>query len=95
MSVISDMAVRAQAAAAQLRTASREQRALALSLMSDKLLACREQVIAANMEDLQSAGELTPAFQKRLRVDDKVFDYMVKRLKEAAALPDPVGEILE
>ena len=95
MSVISDMAVRAQAAAARLRTASKEQRALALQLMSEKLLACRDQVIAANLEDLQNAGELTPAFQKRLRVDDKVFDYMVKRLNEAAALPDPVGEILE
>ena len=28
-------------------------------------------------------------------VTDKIFDYMVKRLKEAAALPDPVGRVLE
>ena len=26
---------------------------------------------------------------------EKIFDYMVNRLKEAAALPDPVGNVLE
>ncbi len=95
MSDIVLMAQNARIAARKLRTADPACRADALMRMADKLIACRDAVLQANAEDLASAGELTPAFRKRLTVDDKVFDYMVKRLQKAAALPDPVGNVLE
>ena len=95
MSIIQDMARRAKAAAQILRTVPQACRADALNRMADKLIACREAVLQANAADLAEAKELSAAFQKRLRVDDKVFNYMVKRLQEAAALPDPVGRVLE
>lgn len=51
--------------------------------------------MAANAADIAAAPGLSEAFKKRLQVTEKIFDYMVKRLQEAAALPDPVGKILE
>ena len=95
MSTIENMAIRAELAAQKLRCSTPEMRAGALEFMAEELIRCRTEVIEANAADIAAAGELTPAFKKRLTVDGKVFDYMVKRLREAAALPDPVGRILE
>ena len=86
------LAQRSADAARKLRSVSPECRAKALELMAGKLIACKSELLASNIAD---AGDITPAFKKRLTVDEKVFDYMVKRLKEAAALPDPAGAILE
>ena len=63
--------------------------------MGEKLISCKAELLAANAADLAEAGDISAAFKKRLTVDEKVFDYMVKRLQEAAALPDPVGAVLE
>lgn len=92
---VKEIAQRARNAAALLRSVSPECRADALNRMSAKLMECREAVLNANAEDMASAQSLSEAFRKRLRVDDKVFQYMTKRLREAAGLPDPVGRILE
>ena len=95
MTSVEELARRAKDAAMLLRTAQPELRADALRKMSDRLAECREELLAANAADLAEAAQLSPAFQKRLRVDEKVFEYMVRRLREAAALPDPVGRVLE
>ena len=65
--------------------------------MADCLISCKDELYEANRQDMEAgrAAGLSEAFQKRLAVTDKIFDYMVKRLREAAALPDPVGRVLE
>ena len=95
MSFVEEIARKAQFASRQLRTLSGECRAAALNAMAAKLIACKSELMAANAADLAAAPELTEAFKKRLAVSEKIFSYMVKRLQEAAALPDPVGKILE
>lgn len=95
MGVVENMARKAKEAARILRSCPPEARAKALNNMADRLIGCKADVLEANAADIAAAGELTPAFKKRLTVDEKVFDYMVKRLREAAALPDPVGRVLE
>ena len=95
MTAIEKLAYNARNASHILRTLPPECRADALNHMAGKLQECRQEVLAANAADLAEASGLSPAFQKRLKVDDKVFAYMVKRLQEAAALPDPVGRIIE
>ena len=95
MGIVENMAIRAREASRLLRCCSPESRAKALNSMADKLIECKQQVLDANASDIAAAGELTPAFKKRLTVDEKVFKYMVKRLQEAAALPDPVGRVLD
>ncbi len=89
------MAVDARVAKRALAAASGQARQDALNRMADKLLAVKDALFAANAEDLAAAPELSPAFRKRLEVTEKVFAYMLNRLREAAALPDPVGRILE
>ena len=95
MSTIEEMCGRAKAAYQVLKNLSGKCRAEALDRMAGKVLARREAIFAANAADLAAAPELTPAFRKRLQITDKVFDYIVNRLREAAALPDPVGRVLE
>ena len=89
------MAVRARTASRQLKAVSGKCRADALKLMAGKLISCKEELMAANAADLAAAPGLTEAFRKRLQITEKIFKYMVDRLQEAAALPDPVGRVLE
>ena len=94
---IEQIARRGKDAARVLAAASGTARAKALNAMADCLIDCKAELYEANRRDLEAgrAAGLSEAFQKRLAVTDKIFDYMVKRLKEAAALPDPVGRVLE
>lgn len=92
---VAELAARAKAASQVLKTVSGARRADALNRMAGKLLEYKEAVLAANAEDLAAAPDLTEAFQKRLKITEKIFKYMLNRLEEAAALPDPVGRILE
>ena len=91
---IIDIARRAREAAGQLKCATGEQRADALRRMAQELIACRTELLEANAADLKANCGLSDAFKKRLTITDKVFDYMLNRLREAAALPDPVGRVL-
>ena len=95
MSDVKALAQRAKEAARMLKQVSGRSRAEALNRMADKLLACKEEVMAANAADLAAAPGLTDAFRKRLAITEKIFKYMLNRLQEAAALPDPVGAVLE
>ena len=95
MTPIEELACRARAAASTLRFLPGSRRADALARMAAKVLACRDELFAANAADLAAAPGLSEAFRKRLRVTEKIFDYIVNRLREAAALPDPVGRVLE
>ena len=92
---IQEMARRAAAASQILKTVSGARRADALNRMAGALIGVKDQVMAANAEDLKAAPDLSEPMKKRLRITDKIFDYMVNRLREAAALPDPVGRVLE
>ena len=74
MNSIEMMARRAKSAARMLRSAPVASRAEALKLMADELVARRQEVLEANAADIAAAGELTPAFKKRLTVDEKVFN---------------------
>ncbi|MFA5206739.1 MAG: glutamate-5-semialdehyde dehydrogenase, partial [Lentisphaeria bacterium] len=65
--------------------------------MPAALDAVRAELAAANAADVAAAREagLAGPLLKRLEVTDKVFRYLRDRLAEAAALPDPVGRVLE
>ena len=97
MSNIEQMAKDARKAARLLAAASGTARAKAIGAMADKLTLAKDELFAANALDIAAAREagVADAFLKRLEVNDKIFGYMVRRLQEAAALPDPVGRVLE
>ena len=89
------MAQAAKQSLSTLAAASGKVRQTALNRMAEKLLEVKAELFDANAEDLVAAPGLSPSFQKRLQVTEKIFDYMLNRLREAAALPDPVGRVLE
>lgn len=95
MANIREIAERAKAASLALRSLPGEKRAAALNCMAEKLLEVKDELLLANAEDIASAGDLPEAFVHRLRITEKVFKYMLNRLREAAALPDPVGRVLQ
>lgn len=86
-----------------LRAASRGLRSLptakknsALLLLADSLGANAEALLLANKEDLERLPATTaPAFRDRLTLNSQRLSQMAESLRQVAALPDPVGEIVE
>lgn len=88
---------RAKMAAADLAVATGAQKRDFL-LQAAKLLRQRDDVLReANELDLQAAPQfgLTDAQVDRLRLTPKVIESMAVGLEEVAALPEPIGEIIE
>ncbi|SFI28469.1 glutamate-5-semialdehyde dehydrogenase [Jannaschia pohangensis] len=91
-----DMGRAARTAAAELASASADQKTTALTLAADALLAARDEVLAANAKDMAYGRDkgLTDAMMDRLRLDQGRIDDIVQSLRAIAAQPDPVGAVL-
>src|SRR5206468_9741590 len=91
-----DVARRARTAATQLAPMTRAAKDAALLAMADALVAESAAVLAANREDLDRGreGGLSEAILDRLALDEKRIGAMADGLRQVAALPDPVGEVL-
>ena len=94
--ILLEQGKRAKKASRLLATASTTVKNRALYAMADALEANKEEIIAANTVDLQNGRNigLTPALLERLSLDEKRVADMAQGLREIAALPDPVGEVL-
>jgi glutamate-5-semialdehyde dehydrogenase len=90
------VAERARAAANDLALLTRGQKDSALRAMADALVAATPEVLAANAEDVSAAEAAgTPtAIIDRLRLDASRVAGMADGLRDVAALPDPVGEVV-
>jgi len=87
----------AREAAQILASLSAEIKNKVLAAMADELESRKDLIIAANRQDL-TAGEqagLSTALLDRLELNDRRISAMAQGLRELAALPDPVGEIVE
>jgi glutamate-5-semialdehyde dehydrogenase len=94
---IAELARNARQAAQKMAAETGAKRQRALELMAAELEAAKPHVMAANRADIvtATAAGLDGPLLKRLEVTDKVFAYMLDRLREVAVLPDPVGRVLE
>jgi glutamate-5-semialdehyde dehydrogenase len=92
-----ELAERARTASRALLASSSEQRARALRLYADELESRQvaAAVAAANEADLRSAAGENAAFVDRLRIDEKRLAGLARAVRDVAALPDPVGEVVE
>lgn len=90
--------------ARQAREASRQVARLGTRQKNDCLLAMAEALerekkalLAANAKDMETAANsgLSAAMLDRLRLDEKRIAAMAQGLREVAALPDPVGRVLD
>lgn len=96
-SAIETMARRARAAALKLSQLSPGEKDRILRSMANGLRAAAPAILAANERDLGIAREkgLGPAMLDRLRLDEKRLDAIAGGIEQVAALPDPVGVVME
>lgn len=88
---------KARAASRRMAAASTADKNKVLLRLAELLEAKKEDIFAANEQDLVKAKEngLKESFVDRLRVTEKVLGLMAEGARQTAALPDPVGEISE
>jgi len=87
---------RARVAARRLAHSSSEQRNAGVRAMADALLEAEGQILAANLEDVERArtNGLSGAALDRLTLSGARLKTMAEGVREVAALPDPVGELM-
>ena len=92
-----DLAQRAQAASAELARTSGSQKSAWLRRSAELLRERTEELAAANAQDLAAADGygLTAAAIDRLRLTPKVVESIAAALEQIAAMPEPIGEIIE
>ena len=90
------MLEKAKAAKYEIAVLTTQQKNRALEAMADALLAHRDAILAANAQDLEAArGTVSDVMLDRLLLTPARIEGMAKGIREVAALPDPVGAVLE
>jgi len=91
------MGKRAVAAKYSLQVLTREEKDRALLCAAEGLLADREDILAANAEDMRAGKEngMHEGLLDRLKLDPGRIDAMAEGIRQVAALPDPVGRELD
>lgn len=94
---LTQLARQAKAASRALGLLSTAEKNACLLAMADALEAREADLLKANAEDMAmaTAQGLRPAMLDRLRLDPARIRAMARGLREVAALPDPVGRVLE
>jgi glutamate-5-semialdehyde dehydrogenase len=87
---------RARIAAATLATTTRADKDAALHAMADALVQRTAEILVANAADVDAAREAGTGEHviDRLRLDDQRVAAFAQGIRDVAALPDPVGEIV-
>ena len=94
---MTDLAQKARAASRELAKLTTADKNRCLLAMADALESGAADLKAANAKDMETAAQmgLSSAMLDRLKLDDKRIAGMANGLREVAALPDPVGRILD
>ncbi|MCC2313014.1 glutamate-5-semialdehyde dehydrogenase [Cellulomonas xiejunii] len=90
------VARRAREASRALATATRATKDAALRALADALVGATDRVLAANAQDLERgrANGMSPGLLDRLALTPERVAAIADALRELAALPDPVGEVV-
>ncbi|GAA3208578.1 glutamate-5-semialdehyde dehydrogenase [Oerskovia jenensis] len=93
---VEDTARRAKSASRALATATRATKDAALHALADALVAATEEIVAANAQDLDRGREngTSAGLLDRLALTPERIVAIADALRELAALPDPVGEVV-
>lgn len=92
-----EMGRNARAASRQLATLDSATKNRILEAMADGLLAASDTILEANALDIAAAEKegLTSAMTDRLRLDETRLAAVADGIRQVAALPDPVGQIMD
>ena len=93
---VADLARAARAASRRLALLSRADKDAALLALAEALEAATAQILRANDEDIARGREsgLAEGLVDRLRLDEDRVRAVATALRDIAALPDPVGEVV-
>lgn len=93
---VAELAQKSRVAARELALLSRARKDQVLRGLADALDSATARVVAANEEDLERgrAGGMPESLQDRLRLTPERVAAVADALRDIAALPDPVGEIV-
>lgn len=94
---LTEMGKRAAAVKYRLQSLTAEEKNRALKYAARALREHEPEILAANARDLQQgrAGGMHPGLLDRLQLNSARIAAMAQGLEQVAALPDPVGELLE
>jgi glutamate-5-semialdehyde dehydrogenase len=94
---MAELGRKARAASAQLALASAEAKITALRAAAAAVRGRQNEILAANAEDVAAAKQagIGVALIDRLALDPKRLEAIAKGLEDIAALPDPVGRVLD
>ncbi len=97
VNLIANMAERARAASAELASATTADKARALCSVAKAIRGRVDAIISANATDMEAAkaNGLTSAMLDRLKLDKDRIEGIAKAVEAVAALPDPVGTIID
>jgi glutamate-5-semialdehyde dehydrogenase len=86
----------ARVASIELAGATRAEKDAALLLMADRLVERADEIVAANAVDVENArtGGMSDAMIDRLTLNTERVAAMAAGLRQLAALPDPVGDVV-
>lgn len=88
---------KAAAAKYEMQLLDTERKNNALLKAAEGLLRDREAILLSNNEDIKKGAEkgMHPGLIDRLRLTEERIEAMAEGLRQIAALPDPIGEVLE
>jgi glutamate-5-semialdehyde dehydrogenase len=94
---MTELAARSKAASRELARLTTAEKNACLLAMADAIEASGQPIKDANARDMAAgaAAGLSSAMLDRLKLDDKRIAAMGRGLREVAALPDPVGRVLD
>jgi glutamate-5-semialdehyde dehydrogenase len=93
---VTGLAEGARRAARQLALLPRTAKDEALQAIADALVDATDEIVVANAEDLQRGRDsgLSDGLLDRLTLDERRIAAIAQAVREIAALPDPVGEVV-
>jgi glutamate-5-semialdehyde dehydrogenase len=94
---MTELAKKAKNASRQLATLTSQEKNDCLLAMADAIETSAETILSANAEDMKVAAGmgLTKAMLERLELNDNKIAAMAGGVREVAALPDPVGKLVD
>lgn len=90
-----DILIQAKKVKTRLASLNTEEKNKALLFMADALIENADEILTANKSDLEKAkGTISDVMLDRLALTKERIEGMANGIKEVAALPDPVGKVL-
>lgn len=95
--MMKELGTKARAAARLAAAMPTEEKNALLACIAQQLQARREEIFAANDEDMRAGQEngLTESLLDRLKLNQARLDGMCEGVEQVIALPDPIGELLD